>query len=148
MGISTKYTKEAKQMTENQSIKFAKESHIALNDPRWEWTGSTAFLGVWCWLPIVKIGYTDPVGDFFANVRIGCRNIGQRMRFFITISSYTDTGQCGAKFHIATSSCDDPSLPLTADLNVDTESVSMDDLLKSAEIAGDKLLFSERQQLN
>jgi len=119
-------------MTRNEEdVEFAKEGHVALRDPRWEWTEFYTFLSVWCWLPFAEIGYTDVEGDFKAKTWIGFINTGQSTRFFIKVSSR-----------------DYPSFSFLADLDVDAESVSIEDLILSARVCGVALLAKNLPEIN
>ena len=111
-------------MTRNEKdIKLAKENHVALNDPRWEWTGSTLFSDVWCWLPIFRIEYADI--DYPFNARIGFTSTGQRLfmtgqkaSFFVKVSSLLDFEHQNWSY--------------VANLNVIAELVSIDKLISVA----------------
>ena len=119
-------------MTRNEEdVEFVKGRHVALRDPRWEWTEFYTFLSVWCWLPFAEIDYTDVEGDFKAKAWIGFINTGQSTRFFIKVSSR-----------------DYPSFSYIADLDVDAESVSTEDLIKSAEASGIALLAKHLPEIN
>jgi len=130
---------ETKRMTENQSIKFAKETHIALNDPRWQWTGSTLFSDVWCWLPLFTIEYADIKG-YPLNARIGFSSTGQRLFM---------TGQ-KASFLVRVSSLnfEYPNWSSVANLNVMAELVSIDKLINVACESAYALLASHLQEVN
>jgi len=122
----------------NESVRLAKESHIALNDPRWEWTGSTAFSDVWCWLPIFRIEYADI--DYPFNARIGFTSTGQRLFM---------TGQ-KASFFVRVSSLnfEYPNWSSVANLNVVTELVPIDELINVACESAYGLLASHLQEVN
>ena len=121
-------------MTRNEEdVEFAKEGHVALRDPRWEWGGFYTFLDVWCWLPFAEIGYTDVKGNFKeAQAKIGFTNTGQSTRFFVKVSSLLDY----------------PSFCFLADLEVVARFVSMEDLLKSATDSGIALLAKHLPEIN
>jgi len=124
-------------MTRNEKdIEFAKETHIALNDPRWEWTGSTLFSDVWCWLPISY----DMKHDYSFSIKIGFTSTGQRLFM---------TGQ-RASFFIRISSLyiDDANWSYVVDLDVAAESVSINDLIESSGKAAYELLAKHRQEIN
>jgi len=126
-------------MTRNEgNVEFEKARHIALRDPRWEWSGFYTFLDVWCWVTFaemsytgVEIGYTDVEGDFKAQAKIGFTSTGQSTRFFIKVSSR-----------------DYPSFSYIADLDVDAESVSTEDLILSARVCGIALLAKHLPEIN
>ena len=126
-------------MTRNeQDVEFEKARHIALRDPRWEWSGFYTFLDVWCWVTFaemsytdVEIGYTDVEGDFKAQAKIGFTSTGQSRRFFVKVSSL-----------------DYPSFCFLADLDVDARFVSMEDLIKLAEASGIALLAKHLPEIN
>ena len=121
-------------MTRNeQDVKFAKEGHVALNDPRWQWGEFYTFLSVWCWLPFAEIGYTDVKGNFKeAQAKIGFTNTGQSTRFFVKVSS----------------SFDYPPFCFLADLDVNAKSVSIEDLILSARVCGVALLAKHLPEIN
>jgi len=127
-------------MTRNEKdIKFAKENHIALNDPRWEWTGSTLFSDVWCWLPLFTIEYADIKG-YPLNARIGFSSTGQRLFM---------TGQ-RASFLVRVSSLDFeyPDWSYVSNLNVVEELVPIDELINVACESAYALLASHLQEVN
>jgi len=118
-------------LTRNKDVKFAKQRHVALNDPRWQWTGSTTSLSVWCWFPLKGIEYTDVEGDFKAEVKIGFINTMQSTNFFVRVSSL-----------------DYPSFSYIVDLGVDAKSVSIEDLIMSAIVCGVALLARHLPEIN
>ena len=120
-------------MTRNEKdIKFAKESHIALNDPRWEWTGSTTFSDVWCWLPI-PLSYTDIRHNYSFSIKIGFTSTGQSASFFVRASSLD---------------LDHPDWSFVADLAVIHASVSIDDLINVARYTALKLLTDRLPEIS
>ena len=126
-------------LSESVSVKFAKETHVALNDPRWQWTGSTAFSDVWCWLPIFTIEYADI--DYPFNARIGFTSTGQRLfmtgqkaSFFVKVSSLLDF--------------EHQNWSSVSNLNVVAELVPIDRLINVACESAYALLASHLQEVN
>jgi len=107
----------------NKSVRFAKQTHIALNDPHWKWAGSTGFSDVWCWLPTFKVEYAD-IKDYLFNASVGFESSGQKTNFFVRISSLD---------------INDPNWFYAVDLDV-AELISIDDLIESAGKAAYELL--------
>ena len=120
-------------MTRNEgNVEFEKARHIALRDPRWEWSGFYTFLDVWCWVTFAEMSYTDVEGNFKeAQVKIGFTSTGKSTRFFVKVFSL-----------------DYPSFCFLADLEVDARFVSMEDLLKSATDSGIALLAKHLPEIN
>jgi len=115
-------------MIENESINFVKETHVALKFIHWDWTGSTGFSSVWCWFHIFREKYEN-----IADVKIGFRNTGQSTRFFIRVSSvYLDYSNWS----------------YIADLPVVAESISMQDLIDSAVVVADKILVTNKDEID
>jgi len=125
-------------LSESVSVKFAKETHAALNDPLWQWTGSTAFSDVWCWLPECSFACTDwkdyvCIIKFVFSVKIGFRNTGRKTNFFVRISSLD---------------IDYSNWSYVADLDVAAESVSIDNLINTASESAYALLAKHLPEIN
>ena len=116
---------------DEEDFEFVKGRHVALRDPRWQWTKFYTFLSVWCWLPFAEIDYTDVEGDFKAQAKIGFTSTGQSTKFFVKVFSL-----------------DYPSFCFLADLEVVARFVSMEDLIKLATDSGIALLAKHLPEIN
>jgi len=115
----------------NENVRFAKQTHIALNDPHWKWAGSTGFSDVWCWLPTFKVEYAD-IKDYLFNASVGFESTGQKTNFFVRISSLD---------------INDPNWFYVVDLDV-AELISIDDLIEAAGKAAYELLAMHLPEIN